>query len=456
MSLSLNGYRGVMFLGVLCLLCYWNSFLNPFVIDDHEILWSAQGLGQLSFSDLFLNLQNGFYRPVGNLPLWLAVRLFGDSVFGYHVLSLFLLWVLAFVFRNVALYLTKDPLVAFVTAGLFIVNPINGVLVNYISASHITIAMIFSLASLQLFFKFIDSGLWRQAVMSGILFILALLSYEPTVFLPAVFLLYLFFEYRWKVLRSWMIPLTAIAVSLLFLFLRSLFLPLVNKTSGILEVLYDPAAIFSTWASLAGAYIGKIILPIDVIFLLSAKLSSAGWLQKLIIATGTLYLVLALAIRHKKLFFVTSFLVGLALTVPLCFAYHPRVMRPIFEPHWMIVYSLGFFVIMAYAVIYLWRRDRLGKALVFVALIVMVSSCWKYNERWSDEARLSSYWLSVDRGNWTPYYFLGKDYLKRGDCNGAVKVFARSLELNTVVSALYRDVSIACPEELKRSGLFLY
>ena len=81
-------YLPIVILFFVCLLAYGNSLQNDFILDDYRILFSEKGIQHLkSIASLFTDSQNGFYRPVGHIGLWLTYLAFKKNPVGYHLVN---------------------------------------------------------------------------------------------------------------------------------------------------------------------------------------------------------------------------------------------------------------------------------------------------------------------------------------------------------------------------------
>jgi len=117
------------------------------------------------------------------------------------------------------------------------------------------------------------------------------------------------------------------------------------------------------------------------------------------------------------------------------FSYFP-IVWPLLEPHWFYFSEMGFFLFAAALLMKVVRKDRRAGIGVIVVLVgILVALAWDYNSKWRTQEKYSRYWLSLNIGNLTPYYGLGRSLMDQGDCAGAVKAFQdgiRTLNTNNV------------------------
>lgn len=154
--------------------------------DDAHItrvgLRSISGLYRIWF-DLGATQQ---YYPVLHSSFWMLHKVFGDNTFGYHVISMLLHAMSAFV---VALILRKLAVPGvWLAALIFALHPVQVESVAWISELKNTLSGIFCLSAALAYLHFDESRQRKQYALAMLLFILALLSKSVTATLPAVLL----------------------------------------------------------------------------------------------------------------------------------------------------------------------------------------------------------------------------------------------------------------------------
>src|SRR5450631_3435735 len=147
---------------VLGLLLFSNSLNNKFLLDDYVFLNNAissnikyiltslnpnldQALGVLD-----THSSHRYYRPMASMIWNFCYAVFKHNPWQYHFFNLFL-----FIFAATLLYLllvkiTKNLNLAFFTAVFFIIHPLNGIVVNYISDCVYSLEVIFILGTILL------------------------------------------------------------------------------------------------------------------------------------------------------------------------------------------------------------------------------------------------------------------------------------------------------------------
>lgn len=127
------------------------------------------------------------------------------------------------------------------------------------------------------------------------------------------------------------------------------------------------------------------------------------------------------------------------------FAYFPAS-EPIVEPHWFYFSSIGFFLIVAKAILELKEKINFRLWAVFLFCLLMGSFVLlrENNTRWKNQETYCRYWLSLNQKNMTPFYGLGKSLLGKGDYKQAIIYFERGLQsVNYVNAFILADLGYA-------------
>jgi len=136
------------------LLVFFNSLNNKFLIDDfaflHNPVWSSmkyipsqwnpyreQSVGVVDAHGMQV-----YYRPLTHILYDICYPTFKNNFWKYHLLNLIL-----FVLASSLIYLLIEKLtgnynLAFLTGFFYLIHPINGIVVNYVSASVFALQLI--------------------------------------------------------------------------------------------------------------------------------------------------------------------------------------------------------------------------------------------------------------------------------------------------------------------------
>ncbi len=267
-------------LSLLAAIPYLNTLLNGFVYDDNlqvvgnPYVHSFHHLRQI-FTTTVWSFQGAqgvtnYYRPMMTFGYLICYQLFGPVPFSYHLVNIaWNAWVVCLVFW-VAQRMLRDRFAAFVAAGLFALHPIHTESVAWIAGVTDLELAAFYLLTFSLYLSLsVRPGeldhrpeFPRRLAMAGV-FVLALLSKEQALTLPALVTVYEHFfrddrdatSIREKASRY--LPLWGLAG--LYLLIRLFFL------GGMAAVLSRPGLtgkeIVLSAIALAGRYLGKLIWP---------------------------------------------------------------------------------------------------------------------------------------------------------------------------------------------------
>jgi hypothetical protein len=279
----------------------------------------------------------GFYRPVGLFILWVVCQLAHHDPTGYHAANFFLFFLMVFLFFKLFEKLTGDRPLAFWAALLYGVHPLNGMIVNYMTASLLATFVLCTQASLLSFIHFFDGGRKRDYVLSLLFFIFALLSHEISLAIPVYLAAYLFFMKKEKWGRFLLLLAPFILFTAVYFGARLKEFFFARIIHGAAQAVGDPTGHFTTWFDLVGWFLSKLVIPRDIIFLWSQKYGSLYFSGKAIVFTLLLSLAVYLIFfkwkRGWKPFVLMVFIVGLLPSAISVFSYFP-IVWPLLEPHW--------------------------------------------------------------------------------------------------------------------------
>ncbi len=175
------------FLLSLLLVVYWPALRGRLIWDDaahvtRPALQSLHGLWRI-WSDLTATQQ---YYPLLHSAFWLEHRLWGDSVFAYHLLNLILHAVAACLLVAIVRRLKLPG--AWLAAFVFALHPVATETVAWISEQKNTLSAVFYLAAALFYLRFDETRRRSHYFGAFGFFVLALLTKTVTATLPAALL----------------------------------------------------------------------------------------------------------------------------------------------------------------------------------------------------------------------------------------------------------------------------
>lgn len=187
----------IILLIIITFFAYSNILGNGFAWDDRDFIidWpsikSVYYLPELLSGEIPDN-HKGVYRPVRSVIYLIDYHLWGENPLGYHLQA-----ILVHIFITVLVYLiidqiTKKKFLALLSAILFATHPIHTEAVTYASASMDTIGIAFFFISFYFFLRSEEDKVKKisHKILSLIYAFLAFFTYEITITLPFLFILY--------------------------------------------------------------------------------------------------------------------------------------------------------------------------------------------------------------------------------------------------------------------------
>jgi len=440
--------KPIYFLLFLCLslIGYANSLTNEFLLDDYIILFGPNGVADKSLIKLLTTYSGDFYyRPVGNILLWISCQLFDHNVIYYHLLNLILLSILCYLFYVITLRLTHNNALAVLTSVLYCLHPINNMSVNFITASLTSVYVISLQLSFLTFIHFYENKKKAGFYVLSLLFcVMGLLSHETSVTFPLFIVAYLFFLSTKNTKKGSL----SFLFSCPYFFLVAVYLlcrqSIFGKGNAALKISYffsDFVQNVSILADLITWYVTKLIYPKNILLIWNVDVIPHYLIITLLgvigIITVLIWLIFFKLRKELAAFGLAILFIGF---FPLCisaFAYYPQT-KPIIGAHWFYFSSYGFFLLMAMGLLKIYDKGH-----KFIGLFVITSILVGYffllrveNSRWRNQETYCRYWLSLNKLNLTPYYGLGKSLLDQGNYARARHYFREGIKVSKIYNAI--------------------
>ena len=430
----------------VCLLAYHNSLRNDFLIDDYALILDNPQFHNIDYlprqliPDLhrYLRIDQQepavYYRPVAHIIPMLCYLMFGNDPFGYHVFNLVLFFGTCLSIFWLCRELSGDLLTGFLASVLYAVHPMNGLFVNYISASVFAVQVMTLSFSMVLFLKVIRSGKKKIARLcfSIFLFIIALLCHETSFAFPLLLAAAAVFVEKAPVKKAAALTSGFFAVAAGFfvfrLFFASLRSGLFGKflTYGISLWQYP-----ASFAKVIGWYLSRLVYPEGIVLIWSTLpvRQHILWMNSCFFLAVVSALFVLWRYRNKNKIITLGVLFVLIVFMPAVLGsmFNPSVGFMI-EPHWMFFPSIGFFLLLAAALRYLFRENAAMSVCVILLIVVpWLLLTWRMNRVWSTELGYASYWARQVPHDKAPRFYMAHAYQMEGDYARAEKFFSQSL-----------------------------
>jgi len=361
---------------VFCLVIYFNSFFNGFVLDDKALILKSPYIK--SFKVLPLVFQKGIYdyasmteqfyrqmyRPLQILTYAVDYKIWKLQPLGFHLSNTVIHLINSVLVYYLLFQLTADNKLSKIASALFLAHPINTSVVSYISGRADLLAYMFMLLSIISFHAFYKLNLKRYYALSLLCGALALLSRENAMLLYMFIILVLFFSKAKIAKYIYAVPF--ILLNLFYIALRFFIFGhyALSLPSGQLTW---PLRLLN-FMNIAREYVFLLILPLNLrLFRSTLFVNSVLDIRALVCVLLFAVLIIA-AIKLRKnrliLFSVLWFIIGL-IPVFMIMDIYDNSKEALMAESWVYVSSLGFFIAIS---LVMFKLKKVGRILIIAML----------------------------------------------------------------------------------------
>jgi len=370
--------RGAIVIAVLGVIIYANSLGGEFQWDDGPLIVENELAKDPSNTPSLFTKENvrtasgktyHFYRPLQIITYIFDYSVWGESPRGYHITNMILHILAALAVYWFASLIFKNGLFAFFTGLLFLVHPIHTEAVAYISGRADPLAMIFMMLALVFYIK--------NNLIAGAFYAVALLSRENALILPFLILLY-HYSFRVKIKAKLFLPIVGVSIAYIIMRLtilkHLLTIAQVGTETTFLERL---PGVFVAIA----AYIKILFFPVDLHMEYGNALFTFANPAAILGLAITIILLGIAFVKRKTMvsFAILWFFIAL---LPMSNLYP---ISAYMAEHWLYVPSVGFFIIIAYALNLLYEKvihkSRGGLSLPYFCVVgsaIALVAFWSY------------------------------------------------------------------------------
>ncbi|MFH0731701.1 MAG: tetratricopeptide repeat protein [Candidatus Omnitrophota bacterium] len=440
--------RGLILIIILGCIVYFNSLNGAFLCDDNNLIednpniksWS--NIKKIFTQDIGQNIgvaaggEYNFYRPLQMLTYMADYFLWGQNPTGYHITNsilhilaaLSLYWLIGILF--------SDWLISLFCALFYVIHPVHTEAVSYISGRADPLALLFILLCLAFYIKSASPGknpiLFLSACLS---FILALLSKESALILPALLLLY-HYAFRKKIMLKRFLPILIIALAYIILRATVLAFTLPDLST------HQPflKRIPSFFAAVV-EYLRLLFLPLN----LHMEYGNGNFsfydlkvIAGIIVTLAGLACILLTRKRNGLVFFSLSWFLLMLLPVSGIYPINAYMAE-----HWLYLPSVGFFLILAKYLALAYKR-KVFKTLSLVIIIIAVAFysylTIRQNNYWKGPVGFYEKTLEYAPDNIRVLCNLGNEYWKMGKAKEAVPLLKKAIEINPAYAEPYNNL----------------
>jgi protein O-mannosyl-transferase len=409
-------------------------------------LQSLHGLWRIWFE--FGSTQQ--YYPLLHSAFWIEHRLWGDTVLGYHLVSVLLHALSACLVVAIVRYLRLPG--AWLAGFLFALHPVCVEAVAWISEQKSTLSGAFYLAALLCYLHFDRSRRGWQYFLALALFVLALLSKTVAATLPAALLVLLWWRrgrLDWKRDVRLLLPWFALSVAAAAVteYVEQNFLGARGPEFALTLAQRCLVASRAIWF-----YLGKLIWPVNLTFIYPRwKVDQTVWWQYLF-PLGLLMLLvplLWLALRKQQRGLLAGFLFFVGTLFPALgfFNVYPFIYSYVAD-HFQYLASLGVIVPAASGLVAAASRSsfvggqRVPAAGALLAVLLVLT--WHQSGIYQNPQTLYRVTLARNPDCWLAHNNLGSDLLETpGGLTEAISHFQAALRLQPNYPQTYNNLGLA-------------
>ncbi len=426
------------------LLVFFNSLNNKFLIDDYgflsnPIMSSTKYISSQwnPYRDQAMGVRDsrkmmGYYRPLTHIALDFYYAIFKNNFWQYHLFNLFLFVFAASLIVVLIGRISGNYNLAFLTGLFYLIHPINGILVNYISGCVLTFQMICTLGTILFLWEALERKNNRTFYFLSLLFLLLSLFWHENGIMTPLYLSAIILLFRKDPLKKkafYLFPYFLIVFSyILFRFFFVSFNELILKNIPFfyMTAWEYPANLFRVFMW----YISQLFYPRGVVLSWTPPIFHEHVFWDNVGMFLLLLLFLLLFVRFAKVkicqLAIAWILIGFAAACMAAFT-NPSI-GVFIEPHWFIISSIGFFILIAYFFIFILDRfKKVGLVLLFIVIFAWGAASHAYNQVWANQKTYALYWSQRAPNLKWIYFYLADAYQREGALTEARKYYRLAL-----------------------------
>ncbi|MEW6041985.1 MAG: hypothetical protein AB1633_10735, partial [Elusimicrobiota bacterium] len=431
---------------------YINTLGNQFVWDDEVIIVGNPYIKNWNYLKEVLTTgafgektyAGSYLRPVQNLSFLIDYSIWKLNPLGYHLTNILLHSINSILIFLLLTRLKIQKKIGFFSALLFAIHPVNTEAVTYICGRGDMFVFLFEILGFLVILKlcYVVRGFSLAgviySVMSIVMLILAILSKENGVILPAIMLLCYFTcpqvnlfkdksakqNYLWTMIIMFLISAAYISTRLF---------ALETSTTGTLSLIKN--ATFTerllTVPKILLTYVRLFILPINLhmeYHFVEKSITSPSVWGSLLLLVGLFYFLYRFARdRRHAMFSLGWFLIGISPFTNVLVPIHTTVAE-----RWFYVPLIGLITIAVDSIIRLYEtKPYLRKFIISCSVLVGILFAFaaiRRNNDWSEPMKLYSHDLKYEPWSFLLHNNLGVEYFRKGMMAQAKQKFIDSIK----------------------------
>jgi protein O-mannosyl-transferase len=461
-----NNYLVVLILIAIGLFLYFNSFQNQMFWDDDDGILKNEYIKNWQYFPKYFSenliagagLLSNYWRPALLTIFSLEWHLWKDWAPGYHFINTSFHIADAILLFFILLYIFKKRWLSFFTALIFLIHPLQVEAVAYISGLGDSLSVFFMFLGIFFYLKFrISKKRVLQSApyfLSLLMYILALMSKETAIIMPALVFITDFFFLEQTEKLSLKNKLKKIGKAIWPFFILAGFYILLRATLFNFQNtfnLYNEENIFTsnfyfrlfTFFRVLTVYFGLLFWPLNLHMERNVEIATSLFSPSVIFGCFIFLGLLSIAFKQFKKFPIVSFgilwfFIGLAPTSNLLIP----VSSLLYE-HWLYLPLIGIFLIFIWLGLKIGKKYSLKKIfLVFLLIYLAFFSILtiRQNTIWRDPITFYNYTLKYAPTSYRIINNLGMAYADIGDHKQAEKSYLKAINLDPLISVAYHNL----------------
>lgn len=428
---------------IIGLAVYGNSLNGKFIwddcylIEDNSYIRDWSNIAKIFTKDIAAGSGIEFtsYRPLQTLTYIIDYSLWRLDVRGYHFTNILLHILAALSIYWLINILYNDRFLSLFTSLLFVTHPIHVGAVAYISGRADPLAAVFILLCIIFYIKSLHAKNITLYILMLLCYIFALLARENSLILPALLLLY-HYAFKVEVKTKRFLPILGITLVYILLRLTVLKTPLphVLRPTTLLQRI---PGVFVAITS----YIRLLFLPFGLHMEYGNKLFDFS--HPLVIPGIIIVVFLSTyAFRKRKVNKVAFFSI-LWFFIALLPVSNLYPIDAYMAEHWLYLPSIGFFLILAKALCYLYRtkKFRIFAGVFIICLLIFYSYLTiRQNNYWNKPMIFYERALRYAQDSWRMHNNLGNVYKESGHPEAAIAEYNKALEIKPDYAQAYYNL----------------
>jgi len=429
-KLNINSNAAIFILILfLSFLNYGLSLKGGFIGDDSIFLSDEEINTFDSLTSNFLYVKGQHYSPVYSLVNTTIFKYGYNYPWLLKSFNIFLFSISAFCFYLLVLYTANNRKLSLLSAVLFLLHPINTNNLIVIPANFIFIYVSLVILVIFTYDKYLLSFRYCWFILSISLYVLALLTFEGAILLPAYLLILFFFIKKKSIKESFLRIIPFVLIALFYLYIWNI------ATAGS-KIPFGYRAKFLgidfgcyvwTLFKLFIWYAYNLIIPSSVVHIKNIIPDCHEyWIGIKAILIIFLIAILCLRLRNKNNiyhFYFWWIIAGFVLFPPASLAHY--YMGLVIEPHWFYLSSIGWFVLCSSILLQLKKYCHrvLWYLFIFVIGLYLFAFNQQYMRRSLSSKEYNEFWAQNTTDNPIPKFTLAVIAANSMDTDSAISYF---------------------------------